>query len=69
MTVAYRTNSIKIPKTTIYVYISTYLHITYYINIQYTNTISIEDRKRKSNPRIAKLREPEGKVMRGVHSA
>ena len=39
MTVAYRTNSIKIPKTTIYVYIYISTYYTKYNKLQQTKTI------------------------------
>jgi hypothetical protein len=57
MTVAYRTNSIKIPKTTtIHVYIYRYTH-----NIQYTN--NIPKRKKEKQFTYSKTVKPAGKEM------
>jgi hypothetical protein len=63
MTVAYRTNSIKIPKTTTTIHVCIHIHVLdrkkdRYVNInnktmQYTN--SNQNKKRKSSSRIARL--------------
>ena len=54
MTVAYRTNSIKIPKTTT-ICVYAYAYIDIHNNIQKNTVHQIHARKRKGNSRIAKL--------------